>query len=100
MLEQARKIVHTVVAYRYTFIRAFDGPTGQIASASPRKPAIFAGAVRSTEEWYARRRGVRRNYRDVPGVSGVFLPPSRRLRRFYAVDPPIQAFSTRFYANP
>ena len=48
MLEQARKIVHTVVAYRYTFIRAFDGPTGQIASASPRNPAIFAGAVRST----------------------------------------------------
>jgi hypothetical protein len=46
MLEQARKILHTVVAYRYTFIRAFDGPTGQIASASPRKPAIFAGAVR------------------------------------------------------
>jgi len=48
MLEQARKVDHTGVVYRYTFIRAFDGPTGQIASASPRKPAIFAGAVRGT----------------------------------------------------
>jgi len=48
MLEQARKVVLTVVMYRYTFIRDFDGPTGQIASVSPRKSAIFAGAVRST----------------------------------------------------
>jgi hypothetical protein len=48
MLEQARKRDLTAVAYQYTFIRAFDGPTGQMASASPRKPAIFAGAVRIT----------------------------------------------------
>ena len=30
---------------------------------------------------------------------GVFVPPSRQLRRFYGVDPPMQAFSTRFYCR-
>jgi hypothetical protein len=47
MLEQARKLALTVVVYRYAFIRAYDGLTGKMASASPRRPAIFAGAVRS-----------------------------------------------------
>jgi len=45
-------------------------------------------------------RGVGRDDNDVPRILGVLVPPSRRLRRFYAVDPPSQAFFTRFYINP
>ena len=55
----------------FFFIRAFDGATGRMASASPRKPAIFASAGRSTSRWYARMRGVKQNYRDVPGIRGI-----------------------------
>jgi len=49
MLEQAKKTVLSVVMYWYTCIRACDGPTGQMASASPAPCALLNSGAPARE---------------------------------------------------